>query len=124
MSGDYGRVLLLPFEERYWGRRRQKLGLPMWGGSFSGMEATVESDTGEGAWSAKVQATATPTQEAFRRLGLDASTATEDDVRRVFKERAFANHPDRGGSVEAFRDFVEAKDRCLSYLKAASSPPR
>lgn len=45
----------------------------------------------------------------YERLGV-AKTASADDVRRAFRERAKAAHPDAGGDAAAFRALCEARD--------------
>ncbi|WP_437606279.1 hypothetical protein WMF20_35505 [Sorangium sp. So ce834] len=55
---------------------------------------------------------------ALAALGL-ARDATADDVKRAFKQRALAAHPDRGGSHEAFLALTAARDRALAVVGGA-----
>ena len=54
------------------------------------------------------------TTSIWETLGITAR-ATADDLKRAFRQRALATHPDRGGDAEAFREvqraFKEAQRR-------------
>jgi hypothetical protein len=96
--------------EPYWARAwaRVLIGRSPWG---------VRAD-GAASSSAHGRATtATPkaaTASIWETLGITAR-ATADDLKRAFRERALATHPDRGGDAEAFRQvqsaFKEAQRR-------------
>lgn len=60
---------------------------------------------------------ALPTEapEALRILGLDAQ-ATLMDVKRAFRRRALAAHPDRGGSSQAFRALLASYAEALELV--------
>lgn len=53
---------------------------------------------------------------AFQELGLDIETATEDDVKSIYRQAAKEHHPDRGGNRVRFEKFTEAKNLALAYL--------
>jgi hypothetical protein len=117
----FNRLLIMPFQERWAARDRLRKGQPLFGGFSMASTAGASGSASEGSWQAKpppvpVDATA----EAFKLLGLVEATATEDDVKRRFKDLAFQHHPDRGGDVQKFHAISEAKDRCLKVLKARS----
>jgi hypothetical protein len=63
-----------------------------------------------------------PGLAALRELGLDA-TATADDVRAAFRQRAKATHPDKGGSGDMGR-LVELRDLALAYLQQSAGVDR
>ena len=106
-------VLLVEIEP-HWARAwaRVLLGRPPWGvraeGASSGVGAHGRSTT-----ATKNAAGATPTS-IWETLGITAR-ATADDLKRAFRQRALATHPDRGGDAEAFRQvqraFKEAQRR-------------
>lgn len=54
-------------------------------------------------------------------LGIDRH-ATDEQLKRAFREKALATHPDRGGTAEAFREihaaYVEAKKRLAKPQRA------
>ena len=99
-------VLLVEIEP-YWARAwaRVLLGRPPWG------------VRGEGAASSSVHRRSSgrsTTTSIWETLGITAR-ATADDLKRAFRQRALATHPDRGGDAEAFRQvqsaFKEAQRR-------------
>jgi hypothetical protein len=55
--------------------------------------------------------------DPFDLLELERGRATEDDVRQAFRERAKADHPDHGGSEDAFHRLCRAKDAALQELR-------
>lgn len=57
---------------------------------------------------------------AFEVLGL-AISASEDEVKSAFRERALLHHPDKGGDAERFFRVKEAYD---TALKVAGKPLR
>jgi hypothetical protein len=103
-------VPLVEIESRWAGAwARVLLGRPPWGARAAG-DATRSARSGGGA--------ATPTGGAARSiwdiLGTSAR-ATADELKRAFRQRALATHPDRGGDPQAFREvqaaFKEAQRR-------------
>lgn len=56
-----------------------------------------------------------PTSE-FQFLGLDPSSATEDEVKTIYRKMSFKCHPDHGGKQEDFINLTTAKDKCLLYI--------
>lgn len=71
-----------------------------------------------GAWQAKPLPIAeNATASAFKLLGL-TQTATQEDVKRRYRELAFEHHPDRGGDIKKFHAISSAKDLCTKALKA------
>jgi hypothetical protein len=100
--------------EPYWARAwaRVLLGRPPWG---------VRGEGATGGFGAHGRSTAVMTNAAgastisiWETLGITAR-ATADDLKRAFRQRALATHPDRGGDAEAFRQvqraFEEAQRR-------------
>ncbi|MFC6903617.1 J domain-containing protein [Halalkalicoccus tibetensis] len=49
-------------------------------------------------------------REAYRTLDLDPG-AGEGEIKRAYREKVKATHPDRGGSEEAFKEVSNAYDR-------------
>jgi hypothetical protein len=106
-------VPLVEIEPR-WARAwsRVLIGRPPWGvraeraaGSFGAHDRSTRATTK----AAKASATS-----IWETLGITAR-ATADDLKRAFRRRALATHPDRGGDAEAFRQvqlaFKEAQRR-------------
>jgi hypothetical protein len=104
--------------EPHWARAwtRVLLGRPPWGvraeGTAGGFGARGRSrDRSTTATTKVAKAGATSIWET---LGITAR-ATADDLKRAFRRRALATHPDRGGDAEAFRQvqraFKEAQRR-------------
>lgn len=99
-------VLLVEIEP-YWARAwaRVLLGRPPWGVRGEGAASSSAHRRSSG------RSTATSIWET---LGITAR-ATADDLKRAFRQRALATHPDRGGDAEAFRQvqsaFKEAQRR-------------
>ena len=109
-------MLIMPFHLRWKAKERIRNGQPVYGGfslSYSG--------SGDpGAWQAKpVPVPENATDAAFKLLGL-TTKATEEDVKRRYRELAFEHHPDRGGDTKKFHAVTEAKNRCLAAV--TSSP--
>ena len=113
--------------ESSWARAwaRVLIGRPPWGvragaaassGAHSRSSARATAATTDGA-----PATTTRTISIWETLGITAR-ATTDELKRAFRQRALATHPDRGGDAEAFRQvqraFKEARRRI------ARRPPR
>ena len=48
----------------------------------------------------------------WRVLGIEAD-ATEDKIRRAYRQRAKETHPDKGGTSEAFKQVQAALDQAL-----------
>lgn len=47
-------------------------------------------------------------------LGI-TTNSTVEQIKKRYKELAFQHHPDKGGSINAFRKITESKNRCLAY---------
>ena len=113
-------VLLVEIEP-YWARAwaRVLLGQPPWGARAaasssahtrsSGRSTTTTTDSAPAT-----RASTTSTTSIWEILGISAR-ATADDLKRAFRQRALATHPDRGGDAESFRQvqraFKEAQRR-------------
>jgi hypothetical protein len=54
--------------------------------------------------------------EAFLRLGF-TEEPTIEALEQRFRKLSKTSHPDHGGSPEVFKELVEAKRRCLEYLR-------
>jgi hypothetical protein len=99
--------------EPYWARAwaRVLLGRPPWGVRAVG--AASFGARGRST-SAMTNAAGATTTSIWETLGITAR-ATADDLKRAFRRRALATHPDRGGDAEAFRQvqraFKEAQRR-------------
>jgi hypothetical protein len=63
-----------------------------------------------------------PLVQARRLLGLP-DNYTEEDIIAAFRKAAKRCHPDLGGTAEAFRVLVEARDRLLAALGTSAPPP-
>jgi len=61
----------------------------------------------------------THAESPFSSLGLVAG-ASVDDVRRAFRQRAYATHPDRGGSMAAFVALEAAYRAALDLASRAA----
>lgn len=55
-------------------------------------------------------------REARRLLGLESTDVTVREVRRCFRRRSMELHPDQGGSPEAFRRLVDARETLEAWL--------
>jgi curved DNA-binding protein CbpA len=62
---------------------------------------------------------ATPAAYPFSALGLGIDASVED-VRRAFRQRAYAAHPDRGGSMAAFVALEAAYRSALELASRAA----
>jgi len=106
-------VLLVEIEP-YWARAwaRMLLGRPPWGVRAAGAAGGVSSHGR--STTATTHAARATTTSIWETLGITAR-ATADDLKRAFRQRALATHPDRGGDAEAFRQvqsaFKEAQRR-------------
>ena len=56
-------------------------------------------------------------EESFQLLGL-AIKSTVEEVKVSFRKLVMVHHPDKGGSKSKFEGIVEAKNKCLAYLKS------
>ncbi len=52
----------------------------------------------------------------LRELGLGAE-ATEEDVRRAYRERAKTDHPDQGGTTAAFQHLGKIYEEALAWVR-------
>ena len=103
--------------EASWARAwaRLLIGRPPWGVRAKGAGgSSAHRRPGDRATATSADAaTATPTS-IWETLGITAH-ATADELKRAFRQRALATHPDRGGDAEAFRQvqraFKEAQRR-------------
>jgi len=103
--------------EPTWARAwtRVLLGRPPWGVRAAGpASSSAHRRSSAGATTATTSAAGAPTTSIWETLGI-TERATADDLKRAFRERALATHPDRGGDAEAFRQvqraFKEAQRR-------------
>jgi hypothetical protein len=96
-------VEIEPHWARAWGR--VLLGRPPWGVRAEGATSSSAHSRSSGR---------STTTSIWETLGITAR-ATADDLKRAFRQRALATHPDRGGDAEAFRQvqraFKEAQRR-------------
>ena len=109
-------VLLVEIEP-YWARAwaRVLLGRPPWGVRAEGAASSSAHGRSSGrSTTAPTNAARATTTSIWETLGITAR-ATADDLKRAFRQRALATHPDRGGDAEAFRQvqsaFKEAQRR-------------
>ncbi len=58
----------------------------------------------------------TPAESVWSVLGIEPD-ATPEEIKLAFRARAFATHPDRGGTDEAFRAVVAAHIKALARRK-------
>jgi hypothetical protein len=101
-----------PSWARAWAR--VLIGRPPWGlRGEGGASRSAHGRSGARSTGATRDAAANPTS-IWETLGITAR-ATADELKRAFRERALATHPDRGGDAEAFRQvqhaFKEAERR-------------
>jgi len=104
--------------EPYWARAwaRVLLGRPPWGvRAEGGASASSAHERSSGrSTTAPTNAARPTTTSIWATLGITAR-ATAVDLKRAFRQRALATHPDRGGDAEAFRQvqsaFKEAQRR-------------
>src|SRR4051794_29088642 len=100
--------------EPYWARAwaRVLLGRPPWGARAEGTARS--SADGRSSGRATPPPARAATTSIWETLGITAR-ATAADLKRAFRQRALATHPDRGGDAEAFRQvqsaFKEAQRR-------------
>ena len=113
-------VLLVEIEP-HWARAwtRVLLGRPPWGvrsegAASSGAHGRPSDRSTTSTTHATKPTTKASTTSIWETLGITAR-ATADDLKRAFRQRALATHPDRGGDAEAFRQvqraFKEAQRR-------------
>jgi len=53
-------------------------------------------------------------QDSFEVLGLP-TTASENEIKGRFREMSLRAHGDKGGSDEAMRELIQARNKCLAY---------
>lgn len=103
-----------PSWARAWAR--VLIGRPPWGlraqGAASGFRTHRRS--ADGSNTTATDGTRAAATSIWETLGITAH-ATADELKRAFRQRALATHPDRGGDAEAFRNvqraFKEAQRR-------------
>ena len=54
-------------------------------------------------------------KDYYKVLGV-SKNASEQEIKKAFRKLARTHHPDSGGSPEAFRKIVEAKDNLLALV--------
>jgi len=103
--------------EPYWARAwaRVLLGRPPWGLRAEGAASSSAHSRSSGhSTKATTDGAGGNTTSIWETLGITAR-ATADELKRAFRQRALATHPDRGGDAEAFREvqraFKEAQRR-------------
>jgi DnaJ domain len=108
-------VLLVEIEP-YWAGAwaRVLLGRPPWGVRREGGASSDAQGRSSDRPTAAAKAAKANTTSIWETLGITAR-ATAHDLKRAFRQRALATHPDRGGDAEAFRQvqraFKEAQRR-------------
>lgn len=56
--------------------------------------------------------------DQFKILGItDYANSTESEIKKAFNQKILIAHPDKGGTDEKARIVIEAKQRCLDYIK-------
>jgi len=111
--------------EAYWARAwaRVLLGRPPWGVRAEGAASSSVHGRSTGrATTATTDGARTTTTSIWETLGITAR-ATADDLKRAFRQRALATHPDRGGDAEAFRQVQRAFKEAQRRI-ARRGPPR
>ena len=108
-------VEIEPSWARAWAR--VLIGRPPWGVREGSAGSSVPGRASARATTATTdgaRATTTSATSIWETLGITAR-ATTDELKRAFRQRALATHPDRGGDAEAFRQvqraFKEAQRR-------------
>ena len=103
--------------EPHWARAwtRVLLGRPPWGVRAEGAASgSAQEPSSARSTRATTNAAGASTTSIWETLGITAR-ATADELKRAFRQRALATHPDRGGDAEAFRQvqraFKEAQRR-------------
>ena len=118
MDTRFNRLLIMPFQERWAARTRLKTGQPLFGGFSLASAGSTYGEPSADSWQAKPPPVPLDAiAEAFKLLGLVEATATEQDIRKRYRDLAFETHPDRGGDVNRFHAVADAKDRCLKAIK-------
>lgn len=116
-------VLLVEIEPS-WARAwaRVLLGRPPWGLRADGAAGRGAHTRASGRTTAAATDGATAsTTSIWETLGITAR-ATADELKRAFRQRALATHPDRGGDAEAFRQVQRAFKE--AQRRIARRPPR
>ena len=44
----------------------------------------------------------------------------EDDIIKSFRQLSMQHHPDKGGNRDRFEEIVEAKNKCIEYIKLSA----
>ncbi len=108
--------------EPHWARAwaRVLIGRPPWGVRAEGPTASsAHSRASCRSTTATTDGGRAGTTSIWETLGITAR-ATADELKRAFRQRALATHPDRGGDAEAFRQvqraFKEAQRRIARRL--------
>ncbi len=115
-------VEIEPSWARAWAR--VLIGRPPWGvreGSASSSAHSRSSARPTTATTDRAKATTTSATSIWETLGITAR-ATADELKRAFRQRALATHPDRGGDAEAFRQVQRAFKE--AQRRIARRPPR
>jgi hypothetical protein len=120
-------VLLVEIEP-LWARAwtRVLLGQPPWGVRAEGAARSSARGRSTGrSTTASTNAAGATATSIWETLGITAR-ATADDLKRAFRQRALATHPDRGGDAEAFRQvqraFEEAQRRIARRRPTRTRP--
>ncbi len=118
-----GRTLveIEPCWARAWAR--VLLGRPPWGARAEGAPSgSAHSRSSGRSTRATTDGARAATTSIWETLGITAR-ATADDLKRAFRQRALATHPDRGGDAEAFRQVQRAFKEAQRRI-ARRRPPR
>ena len=111
--------------ESYWARAwaRVLIGRPPWSVRAEGAGGSSAHKRSDGSTTETMDDRASPTPTSiWETLGISAH-ATADQLKRAFRQRALATHPDRGGDPEAFRQVQRAFKEAQRRL-ARRRPPR
>jgi hypothetical protein len=115
--------------EPHWARAwaRVLIGRPPWSVRAEGAAgSSAQGRSGGRSTTATTNVAGATATSIWETLGITAR-ATADDLKRAFRQRALATHPDRGGDPEAFRQvqraFKEAQRR-IARRRPARTPAR
>jgi hypothetical protein len=112
--------------EPYWARAwaRVLLGRPPWGVGAEGAASSSAHRRSSGPTTTATDGARATRTSIWETLGITAR-ATADDLKRAFRQRALATHPDRGGDAEAFRQVQRAfKEAQRRIARRRPSRPR